>query len=178
MTDDAPGALSIKRYPNRRFYDATRSCHVTLAELYELVSAGRVIRVTDSVSGHDITNVVLTQMILDHDADKLAVFPSEVLHAVIRTRQQFLGGVFEDFFRRTVDAQRAAQEQWARLFKLANPSTGGGPPPASEPPARSEPPRGTDELAALRRQLADLTDQVERLSAQSPKAGRKRPPKK
>lgn len=112
-----PAELHIRKYPNRRFYDATRSCHVTLAELYDLVAAGRRLHVIDSATGADITNVVLMQMILERDADKLAVFPAEVLHQVIRTRQQFLGAVFEDFFRQSAQAQRAAQDQWTRFIQ-------------------------------------------------------------
>lgn len=112
-----PAQLQIRKYPNRRFYDATRSCHVTLAELYDLVAAGRRLHVIDSATGADITNVVLMQMILERDAEKLAVFPAEILHQVIRTRQQFLGAVFEDFFRQTAQAQRAAQDQWTRFVQ-------------------------------------------------------------
>ena len=36
-TSPPPVVLEIKKYPNRRLYDATRSCHVTLGELYDLV---------------------------------------------------------------------------------------------------------------------------------------------
>jgi polyhydroxyalkanoate synthesis repressor PhaR len=112
-----PTELQIRKYPNRRFYDATRSRHVTMADLYDLVAAGRRLHVIDSATGADITNVVLMQMILERDADKLAVFPPEILHQVIRTRQQFLGAVFEDFFRQTAQAQRAAQDQWTRFVQ-------------------------------------------------------------
>lgn len=192
MADPTPESrtLSIKRYPNRRFYDATRSRHVTLHDLYDLVTEGFTIHVTDSASGADITNVVLTQMILDRDAEKLAIFPSDILHAVIRTRQQFLGTVVEDFFRQTLSAQRAAQEQWAKLFQppadvpdaAANPmewtrammesfARAARPPAASGAAAEKAPPAppAEDEIAALREQVAALSRKVEQLSG-----GRKR----
>ncbi len=51
--------LEIKKYPNRRFYDVTRSRHVTLNDLHELVQAGNEIVVTDTATGADITNIVL-----------------------------------------------------------------------------------------------------------------------
>lgn len=114
---DRPRLLKIRKYPNRRFYDATRSCHVTLGALYELVSQGFDVEVTDSATGEDLTHVVLTQMILEHDAPKLAIFPAAVLHQIIRTQQQFLGGVVERFFRQTAEAQRAAQQQWSQFLE-------------------------------------------------------------
>lgn len=155
-----PRELNVKRYPNRRFYDATRSRHVTLSELYDLVSKGFTIRVSDSETGHDITNVVLTQMILDHEAEKLAIFPSEILHALIRTRQQFLGTVVEDFFRHTLAAQRAVQEQWAQFLERA--ALPPAMPPLSDPadwvramtqaftksPSAGSPPPGTAHVSA------------------------------
>ena len=70
------GVFEIKKYPNRRFYDVTRSRHVTLNDLYELVQVGERILVTDSKTGADITNIVLTQIILEHDPPKLDLFPA------------------------------------------------------------------------------------------------------
>src|SRR5206468_2997082 len=72
--------FEIKKYPNRRFYNVSRSRHETLNDLHELVQAGHQIHVIDSKTGHDITNVVLTQIILEHDPPKLDLFPAALLH--------------------------------------------------------------------------------------------------
>lgn len=117
MSDTGPKRLSVKKYANRRFYDATRGGHLTLDELHDLVCEGWDIDVVDSKSGENITNVVLTQIILDRHAAKLAVFPTPILHQVIRTQQQYLGSVVEEFFRQSIQAQRTAQETWARFFQ-------------------------------------------------------------
>ena len=50
-----PEVLEIRRYPNRRLYDVTRSKTVTLDELHRLVVEGRKIRVTETATGEDIT---------------------------------------------------------------------------------------------------------------------------
>ena len=71
--------LQIKKYPNRRYYDATRSCHVTLQEVYDLVRDGQDVCVTDSRTGEDITNLNLMQDMLEKDQPKLDVFPSRVI---------------------------------------------------------------------------------------------------
>lgn len=182
-----PGPLLIRKYPNRRYYDSTRSCHVTQNDLHALIADGYDVVITDATTAEDITNVVLTQMILDHHAAKLAVFPPAILHQVIRTQQQFLGGIFEQFFRQAAEAQRATQAQWAdffqRSFGMATPpgmdwmSPFRASAPKQAPAKTAEPSPGEtaqeesatheknpDELTELRRQLAELSRKVEDLS--------------
>lgn len=119
--------LSIRKYSNRRYYDATRSCHVTLGDMYQLIGQGFELTIADSTSGEDITNVVLMQIIIEHEAPKLAIFPPAILHQMIRTQQQFLGSVVEDFFRQMLQSHRAAQEQWAAFFRNTIGATPFGP---------------------------------------------------
>ncbi|MCG3128305.1 MAG: hypothetical protein CHACPFDD_03187 [Phycisphaerae bacterium] len=109
--------LSIRKYSNRRYYDTTRSCHVTLGDMYELIGKGCELAIVDSTSGEDITNVVLMQIMIEHETAKLAIFPPAILHQMIRTQQQFLGSVIEDFFRQLLQSHRAAQQQWAAFFR-------------------------------------------------------------
>lgn len=90
--------LQIKKYPNRRYYDATRSCHVTLQEVYDLVRAGHDVNVTDSKSGEDITNVILLQVMLEKDPPKLDVFPTSILHMMVRSNRQAVRTVFDGIF--------------------------------------------------------------------------------
>lgn len=178
--------LDIRRYPNRRYYDATNSRHVSLTELYELVGQGFDLAVTDSASGTDITPAVLTQMILDRDSEKLAIFPAPILHQIIRTQTQFLGGIFENFLRQTLEAQRSTQDQWARFLQQALPPGIPTPPtadwmrswwasqpaqqtpvpPAAAPPSAASPipAAGADEVSVLRSQLAELMKRVDELS--------------
>jgi polyhydroxyalkanoate synthesis regulator protein len=160
------GRIEIKRYPNRRFYDSTRARHVTLADVYELIRSGREVAVTDSKTGHDITNLILMQIILERDAEKPAR----------------LGGVIEMFFRQTLEAQRASQERWNEFLRntlgqiprpAASPFDWTGafmepfvpsapaPEPSASPPVRTA---QDDELEALRSQLGALEREVQRLS--------------
>jgi polyhydroxyalkanoate synthesis repressor PhaR len=90
--------LQIKKYPNRRYYDATRRCHVTLFEVHELILGGHDICVTDSKTGEDITNLVLFQILLEQDQPKLDLFPASILHLMIRTNRQVLRSTFDGVF--------------------------------------------------------------------------------
>lgn len=181
-----PRQLKIKKYSNRRFYDATRSRHVTLGELHELICAGHELTITDSTTGEDITNQVLTQIILERDSPKLGMLPSNVLHEVIRTQQEFLGTLVEHFFQQALRAQQVSQERWTTFVRNVfgiNPVAPTGPieftrammeafaPPGAarpEGPAATGPPADgrQDELAELRRQVAELTRRVESLGGQ------------
>lgn len=170
-----PGPLHVRKYANRRYYDTTRKCNVTLAELHDLVADGYDLVVTDAQTGEEITNVILTHILLEHHAPKLAFFPAPVLHQMIRTQSRFLGGIMDSFFRQAVETQRAAQESWAQVMRSAfggvspQPSTPSEPPstgPASPVDLRGEGvtsrPKGPD-LEELRAQLAALSRQIESL---------------
>lgn len=109
--------LSIKKYANRRFYDTTRSRHVTLTDLHDAIVAGDEIQVSDSKTGDDITHQVLMQILLERDPPKLTILPTNILHQVIRTQQQFLGTVMDQFLRQILDAQRASHERWTSFMR-------------------------------------------------------------
>ena len=95
-----PGAkrLSIKTYPNRRYYDATRSRHVTLEEIHGLIREGYEVQVTDSRTGQDITAKVLAQIIIELDPPKLGVFPVALLHGLLRSNEQAVTDLTRRYF--------------------------------------------------------------------------------
>jgi len=57
----------IKKYANRKLYDTRTSKYVTLENLADLVRAGHDIRVVDRDTGGDITQVVLSQIVLTEE---------------------------------------------------------------------------------------------------------------
>jgi len=177
--------IQIKKYPNRRYYDATNSRHVTLQELHDLIVSGKDICVTDSRNGDDITNLLLTQILLEQDEPKLDLFPSSVLHLMIRSNRQVLRSSMERFFgpfqgllktsqkqfdaymRQAMQTQAASPMEWAsrmmQAFSGASPSPG---PVASQPPEpRAEAQESNETLDDLRKQLAALKRRVEELGA-------------
>ncbi len=89
--------LRIKKYPNRRYYDTSRSCHVTLHDVHDLILSGNDVCITDSKTNEDITNLVLIQILLEKDQPKLDIFPSSIFHMMIRSNRQVLHGYVEQF---------------------------------------------------------------------------------
>jgi len=57
----------IKKYANRKLYDTRTSQYVTLEGIADLVRAGHEIRVVDRDTGNDITQVVLSQIVLTEE---------------------------------------------------------------------------------------------------------------
>ncbi len=86
----------IKKYANRKLYDTRTSHYVTLEEIAQLVRDGHDIRVVDRDTGNDITQVILSQIVLteekrgpkgfvDAGTDALQERGQALLHYVRRT---------------------------------------------------------------------------------------------
>ena len=63
----APERHLIKKYANRKLYDTRTSRYVTLDEIAELVRGGHDITVVDRDNGHDLTQVILSQIVLTEE---------------------------------------------------------------------------------------------------------------
>ena len=57
----------IKKYANRKLYDTRTSRYVTLDGIAQLVREGHDIRVVDRDSGQDLTQVILSQIVLTEE---------------------------------------------------------------------------------------------------------------
>ena len=193
------GLLEIKKYPNRRFYDATRSRHVTLQDVHDAVAEGYDVTITDSRSGHNITNLVLTQILLEKSPLKLEVFPSWTLHQLIRSNKhvlrssidRFLGPFtetlaasqkqFESYIRNATAGQFMSPLEWARdmmrTFTPGEASTQAehqNASPGEAPDLDAATQERDQTVDELRRQLAELTSKIDSLSSVS----RPNPPKR
>jgi polyhydroxyalkanoate synthesis repressor PhaR len=122
MAEPAPRKLEIKKYPNRRYYDATHSRHLTLDEIRSLIQEGYDIRVTDAKTGDDITAQLLTQIILELETTKLASFPVPLLLRVIRMNDQLVKDFIEKYFNQALasflEYQQQMEEQIRRTHVL------------------------------------------------------------
>lgn len=55
----------IKKYKNRRLYDTELSQYITIETLQQYVMQRLIFRVEDSVTGQDITNATLLQILVE-----------------------------------------------------------------------------------------------------------------
>lgn len=122
MPDPSAGRLEIKKYPNRRYYDATHSRHLTLDEIRKLVQQGYDLHVVDARTSADITAQVLTQIILELDTPKVDSLPVPLLVRLIRVNDQLVKDFIEKYFNQALksfmDYQRQVEEQIRRTHGL------------------------------------------------------------
>src|SRR5579862_7626849 len=74
----------IRKYANRRLYDAQDSRHVTVDDLRKLVAAGEHLKVVDDKSGEDVTRSILLQIIASQEQFGTPVLSTQLLEAIIR----------------------------------------------------------------------------------------------
>jgi polyhydroxyalkanoate synthesis repressor PhaR len=190
-TDPDAKRLDIKKYPNRRYYDATHSRHLTLSEIRSLIEQGYDVRVVDARTSADITAQVLTQIILELDTPKVDSLPVPLLVRLIRMNDQLVKDFIEKYFNQALksflDYQLQVEEQirrthglpsvfpsvsaWTKAMLEPLTSAFSGRPGTAPAPAPTPP-----DAAALQQTVRDLQSEVARLRRKRPsaKAARKR----
>ena len=152
----------IRKYANRRLYDATASRHVTTEDIRKMIASGERVKVVDDKTGDDVTRSILLQIISSQEQFGKPVLSTELLEAAIRfygspmqemvTRylEQTLGSVLrqQDVMRAEMakalespmapmaDLARQNMELWAKMqasmFSAFTPGAASG----EEPPAK------------------------------------------
>lgn len=89
----------IKRYANRKLYDTAAKQYVSLEGIAERIRAGEDVRVVDHTSGEDLTELTLTQIILEQQKKGGGLLPGVTLARLIRTGSDRLTSI-----RRTLTA--------------------------------------------------------------------------
>jgi polyhydroxyalkanoate synthesis repressor PhaR len=192
--------LEIKKYSNRRYYDATHSRHLTLDEIRNLIQKGYDIKVTDAKTSADITAQVLTQLILELDTPKLDSLPVPLLVRLIRMNDHLVKDFIEKYFNQALKSfmeyQQQVEEQirrthglpsafpsvsaWTKavLEPFASVFSGPTAEPAAEPPHQKEPVAPAEEqdfaqvVRELRREVAELKRKRAATPVKKRRAGR------
>lgn len=79
----APKSVLIKKYENRRLYDATNSRYVNLDDVAAMIQRGDEVRAIDVATGEDITRLVLTQIIVEGAKTPDSGFPLDILRDMV-----------------------------------------------------------------------------------------------
>ena len=177
--------LLIKRYASRRLYNTETSDYVTLEDISGFIRAGREVQIIDLKSGDDLTRQYLLQIIAEHESRGENVLPIDVLTDLVRSYMLPGGSVVPQFLQASFDMLRDGQSKMLENMTTLNPiakmpgfdamqaqqkafikaMTGGmsekWPGPASGPkPAEKD---DTEDLDAIKRQLAELQDKLSKL---------------
>lgn len=190
-TSYPPSARVIKRYGNRRLYDAQLSRCVTMSEIADMVRAREDVRIVDGDNGEDLTKRVLVQIILEQqNSAQLELLPVELLHQIIAVRSAPVAGWLGQYLQAGAEflerqskaaapAMRGVSDSLGNLFPWLNPDSWKNTPGAADmasafasaaaqaaPASSTAPPEGESsmqrELAELQRRFADLTSRFGR----------------
>ena len=184
---------TIKKYANRRLYNTGTSTYVTLEDLAEMVKAGEDFVVFDAKTGEDITRSVLTQIIFEQENKGQNLLPITFLRQLIRFYGDSIQNLVPTFLDFSIDSfvrdQEKIRTQMANAFgpgaldvvgdqvrrntemfeqamRMFLPFGGGREQPVPVKPEGGGEAGGTGQtdIEALRRQLNDVQDRLDKLS--------------
>ena len=117
---------TLKKYPNRRLYDTSQSCYVTIDNVRDLVLGHERFRVVDSKSGEDITRSILLQIIIEQEnVSGEHVLTNEVLQHLIRFYGSGLQTNMAHFLEQSIafflNQQEAMQDQVRNVIGTNSP---------------------------------------------------------
>jgi polyhydroxyalkanoate synthesis repressor PhaR len=170
--------ILVKKYSNRRLYDTEGSRYITLDELADKIRQGADVRVTDAKTNEDLTQVTLTQIIIE-SRRAARLLPVALLTQLIRMGDDALAEFLGRYLSTALDLYLQAKQgalaltpynpfagvPFAATSALARLLLGGGPgwnqeasSPASpaSPASPVSPPSSSSDVAELRREVEEL----------------------
>lgn len=75
----------IKRYQNRKLYDTSDSCYVTLEDIGDMIKLGEEVQIIDNQTKEDLTGVTLAQIIFEEQKKKTHVLPLSTFRQIIQS---------------------------------------------------------------------------------------------
>lgn len=113
--------ITIKKYPNRRLYDTSKSQYVNLDAIKELVMNHKEFEVVDSKTGENLTKSILLQIITEQESnDQQSVLTQTVLKQLIRfydsNMQTFMRQYLEQSVAMFLERQDAIQSAMSGLI--------------------------------------------------------------
>jgi polyhydroxyalkanoate synthesis repressor PhaR len=109
----------IKKYANRRLYDASQSRHITLDDIRGLIVRGEKIRVVEDKSGQDITRHILLQVIAEQEQFGRPILSTAVLESIIRFYGNSMQGFLASFLEKSIETFLHQQESLqAQISKI------------------------------------------------------------
>jgi polyhydroxyalkanoate synthesis repressor PhaR len=178
-----PKSILIRKYENRRLYDATNSRYVNLDEVAKMMQNGDTVQVVDATTDEDITRLILTQIIVEDAKTPDSIFPMDVLRQMVIASGKASQESALQYMKAMLDISQNAYRVMAppiNPFEFiqrrdASPADGPQTPPVGIAGNRSRDPAKKPEAAEvdeLKRRLAELETLVSGLAPK--KAPRKK----
>ena len=118
--------ITIKKYPNRRLYDTSKSQYINLEAIKELVMGHKEFEVLDSKTGENLTQSILLQIITEQESnEQTALLTETVLKQLIRFYGNDMQGFMRQYLEQSVglflERQDAMQSAMSNLVENTTP---------------------------------------------------------
>ncbi len=185
QSEASDDTIVIKKYANRRLYNTSSSSYITLDDLAKMVRENVDFAVFDAKSGDDITRSILTQIIMDEEANGGQMLPVGFLRQLIGMYGNSMQNLMPSYLEASMDNFRANQSKIREAFEKglsANPIAaihetnmammraaaetfipGAGGAAKSTKRDQPAPDNSADEIAALREQMAQMQKKLDEL---------------
>jgi polyhydroxyalkanoate synthesis repressor PhaR len=100
----------IKKYANRRLYDAAQSRHITVDDIRNMVVAGMRVKVVEDKTNEDITRLILLQVIADQEQFGRPILSTPLLESLIRFYGNSLQGFLSAYLEKSVETFMRQQD--------------------------------------------------------------------
>lgn len=182
---DTEKPLLIKRYASRRLYNTETSDYVTLEDIAGFIRQGREVQIVDLKTGDDLTRQYLLQIVAEHESKGESVLPVDVLTDLVRSYTTGVQSIVPQFLASSFEMLRESQtKMMENLTAFPNPmaavpgfdalrkqqeaflkSVMGGMPgwSGSGPSREEEAPASSDDIADIKKQLAELQKKLSKL---------------
>ena len=107
----------IKKYANRRLYNTQSSSYITLDHLSKMTREGVEFRVLDAKTGTDITHQILTQIIMEEEANGEQMLPVNFLRQLIGMYGNSMQSLVPHYLEASMDQFRANQMKLRKAFE-------------------------------------------------------------
>lgn len=171
----------VKKYANRRLYNTSTSSYITLDDLAAMVREDVDFQVLDAKTGDDITHSILTQIIMDEEASGgEQMLPVNFLRQLISMYGNSMQAMMPSYLEAAMTNFRENQSKIRDAFEkgisntplakihetnmaMMRAATDAFMPNSSK--RSSKPASGSnDEIAALRKQMAEMQKKLDELS--------------
>ena len=114
--------IVVKKYANRRLYDTGRSSYVTLDDLCEMIKEGQEFVVQDAKTAEDLTQQVLTQIIVEQESRGQSMLPPNFLRTLIKFYGDGMQGLVPNYLEQAL--QNFVQHQETLRSSMSKSFTG------------------------------------------------------
>ena len=176
-------SVIIKKYANRRLYNTASSSYITLEDLAGMVRENVEFQVLDAKTGDDITHSILTQIIMDEEANGgQQMLPVSFLRQLIGMYGNSMQAMMPSYLEASMANFRENQSKIREAFEKGISATPFAAihetnmammraaadvfmPGIGKPKDKPRPPAGDnrDEIAVLREQMAAMQKKLDEL---------------